>query len=125
MLPSAAQRRRALAGPILRSQNPFGLSVEWLRFFSMNSDGESKPEPVDPEMLVRMLEIEMIQKRAARQQASARRNTWRAASFLFLFIVILAVGFALYYVFSSGRLDEMRSHNGPPATATPASSPAR
>src|SRR5471032_3279147 len=67
--PSAARTRRVLACPILRSQNPFGLSVEWLRFFSMNSNGESKPEPVDPEMLVRMLEIEMIQKRAARQQA--------------------------------------------------------
>ncbi len=91
----------------------------------MNSNGESKPEPVDPEMLVRMLEIEMIQKRAARQQASARRNTWRAASFLFLFIVLLAAGFALYFVFSSGRLDEMSSRNGPPVTATPASSPSR
>jgi Na+/proline symporter len=91
----------------------------------MNSHGDGKPEPVDPEMLVRMLEIEMIQKRAARQEASARRNTWRVASFFFLFIVILAVGFALYFVFSSGRLDEMRSHNSPPATATPAASPTR
>ncbi|MEY2497385.1 MAG: hypothetical protein QOD12_941 [Verrucomicrobiota bacterium] len=91
----------------------------------MNSNGEGKPEPVDPEMLVRMLEIEMIQKRAARQQASARRNTRRAASFLFLFLVILAIGFAFYFVFSSGRLDEMRSHTGPAATATPAPSPAR
>ena len=54
----------------------------------MNSNGEGKPEPVDPEMLLRMVELEMIQKRAARQQASARRNSWRAASFLFLFIVV-------------------------------------
>ena len=91
----------------------------------MNSNGEGKPEPVDPEMLVRMVEIEMIQKRAARQQASARRNTWRIASFFFLFIVILVAGFALYFVFSSGRLDEMRSHNNSSATATPLPSPAR
>jgi hypothetical protein len=91
----------------------------------MNSHGDGKPEPVDPETLVRMLEIEMIQKRAARQQASARRNTWRAASFFFLFIVILAAFLAFYFVFSSGRLDEMRSHTGPSPTVTPASSPAR
>jgi Na+/proline symporter len=91
----------------------------------MNSNGERKPEPVDPETLVRMLEIEMMQKRMAREQAGARRNTWRVASFFFLFIVLLAVGLALYFVFSSGRLDEMRSHNTAPATATPASPPGR
>ena len=90
----------------------------------MNSNGESKPEPADPEMLLRMVELEMMQKRAARQQASARRNSWRAASFFFLFIVILAVFFAFYFFFSSGRLEEIRSHNGPHATPTPVSSPA-
>jgi Na+/proline symporter len=91
----------------------------------MNSNGDGKPESVDPEMLVRMVELEMMQKRAARQQASARRNRWRAASFFFFFIIILAAIFAFYFLFSSGRLDEMRSHNGPHASATPASSPAR
>ena len=91
----------------------------------MNSNGESKPEPADPEMLLRMVELEMMQKRAARQQASARRNSWRAASFLFLFIVVLGALLAFYFLFSSGRLEEMRSHNGPHATPTPVSSPAR
>ena len=87
----------------------------------MNSNGESKPEPADPEMLLRMVELEMMQKRAARQQASARRNSWRAASF----IVVLGALLAFYFLFSSGRLEEMRSHNGPHATPTPVSSPAR
>ena len=50
----------------------------------MNSNREGKPESVEPEMLLRMVELEMMQKRAARQQASARRNSWRAASFFFL-----------------------------------------
>ena len=33
----------------------------------MNPHGNGKPEPVDPEHMVRMLELEMMQQRALRQ----------------------------------------------------------
>jgi flagellar basal body-associated protein FliL len=88
----------------------------------MNSNGDGKPEPVDPEPLLRMLDLELMQKRAQRQQAAARRGSLRAVSFLFLFIVILAAVLAAYFVFSSGRVDEIRARNNPPSS--PAAAPA-
>jgi hypothetical protein len=78
----------------------------------MNSNG-GKPEPVDPESVVRMLELELMQQSAARQQAGAPYRGLRAASFIFLFAVILAALLALYYLFSSGHLDELRARNSP------------
>lgn len=91
----------------------------------MNSSGDGKPEPVDPELLLRMLDLELMQKRAQRQQASARRGNWRALSFLFLFVVILGAMVAAYFAFSSGRVDELRARNNPPSspTAAPATRP--
>ena len=50
----------------------------------MNSSGDGKPEPVDPETVVRMLELELMQKRAARQMAGRPLSGLRAASFAFL-----------------------------------------
>lgn len=85
----------------------------------MNPHGDRKPEPVDPEHLLRMLDIEMIQQRAIWKQANARRNSFRAFSFLFLFAVILAGCLAAYYAFTSGRVDDLRAHN-PGASPTPA-----
>jgi hypothetical protein len=90
----------------------------------MNSNG-GKPEPVDPESVVRMLELELMQQRAARQLAGARWSGFRAASFIFLFAVILGALLTLYYLVSSGRLDELRAHNAPkpsPSIAPPSSS---
>ena len=99
--------------------------VKWLRFFSMNSNGNGKPEPVDPEHLLRMLDLELMQKRAQRQQESARRSNWRALSFLFLVLVIVAGFVAAYFAFSSGRLEELRARNAAPPspTAAPATRP--
>jgi hypothetical protein len=77
----------------------------------MNSNG-GKPEPVDPESVARILELELMQQRAARQRAGAPYRGLRAASFIFLFAVILAA-LALYYFFTSGRLDELRARNTP------------
>lgn len=79
----------------------------------MNSNGGGKPEPVDPETAVRLLELELMQKRAARQMAGRRWGGLRAASFIFLFAVILGALLAVYFLFSSGRLDELRSRDGP------------
>jgi len=78
----------------------------------MDSNG-GKPEPVDPENAMRMLELELLQQRAARQMAGTPYRGLRAASFLFLFVVILAALAAAYFVFFSGHLEEMRARNSP------------
>jgi hypothetical protein len=88
----------------------------------MDSHG-GKPEPVDPENAMRMLELELLQQRAARQMAGTPYRGLRAASFLFLFVVILAALAAAYYVFFSGHLEEMRARNSPqPSPSAEASS---
>ena len=82
----------------------------------MNSHGDGKHEPVDPENAVRLLELELIRQRAARQQAGAPYRGVRAAGFIFLFVVVLGALLAFYYAFYSGGLDEFRARNPPKPT---------
>ena len=91
----------------------------------MNSKGDGKPEPVDPESVVRLLELELMQKRAARQMAGRRWSGLRAASFIFLFTVILGAYWGFNYVFTrevllrSKRLtDRSRVPARPPSPAS-------
>ena len=88
----------------------------------MKSNGDGKPEPIDPETAVRLLELELMQKRAARQLAGRRRSGLRAASFLFLFAVILGALMAFFYFFHSGSFDQLQTPDSsqptPGATAT-------
>jgi uncharacterized membrane protein YukC len=70
-----------------------------------------------PEELSRLLEIELIQKRAAWQQASARRKNWRTMSFLFLFLIV-AGGLAAFY-FAFTQASEGRAQRAPAATEHP------
>lgn len=88
----------------------------------MDSHG-GKPEPTDPDKAMRLLEFELMQQRAARQMAGTPHRGLRAVSFLFLFAVLLGAALAAYYIFFSGRLDEMRGRNGsqlsPSANTTP------
>ena len=87
----------------------------------MDSNG-GKPEPADPETALRLLELELIQQRAARQMAGTPYRGLRAASFLFLFAVLLGAALAAYYFFFSGRLEELRAQRNaqptPSANAT-------
>ena len=62
------------------------------------------PRETDPAKLAKLLEIELMQKRASWQQAKARRGTLRAMSFLFLFVVIIAAVAAFYFLASSERV---------------------
>lgn len=87
----------------------------------MNPHGNGKNEPTDPEQLVRLIDLELAQRRAARQHARAPFRSFRLASFIFLFAVIVVIALAFYYVFFSGGLDELRSRKEPAATATPSS----
>jgi hypothetical protein len=85
----------------------------------MNPHGNGKPEQTDPEQLVRLLELELAQQRAALQRARSPYRNFRIASFVFLFAVLLGAALAFYYVFVAGGLDDVRARTEPPATATP------
>ena len=86
----------------------------------MNPHGDGKPEPVDPEHLMRMLEMELTQLRVARQRAGTPYRGIRLASFIFLAAVILGALLAFFYVFFSGRLDDIRNRTDGQPSPTPA-----
>ena len=79
--------------------------------YPMQPEGNSHPTPheTDPEKLAKLLEIELMQKRASWQQAKARRSTYRTMSFLFLFFVIVAAFVAFYFVATSDRVPASRT----------------
>jgi hypothetical protein len=87
----------------------------------MNSNGDGKPEPADPENAVRMLELELMRQRATRQHAGSPYRGLRTASFVFFFAVVLGALAAFYYVFISGSLDEFRARSA--AKPTPSVAP--
>ncbi len=79
--------RHGCGGPIHKDDcASFGRRV---RSSPMSEPGKAEPEPsaADPEALAKALEMELIMKRASWQKVQARRGTWRALSFLFLFLV--------------------------------------
>jgi hypothetical protein len=85
----------------------------------MNPRSDGKPEPSDPDQVLRLLEIELAQSRAARQRAGTPYRAFRLASFVFLFAVIIGAALAFYYVFVAGGLDDLRTRNSARPTATP------
>ncbi|CAN5586459.1 hypothetical protein BH20VER1_BH20VER1_22340 [soil metagenome] len=84
------------------------------------ADDEHKPEEreTDPAMLAKLLELELIQKRAAWQKAQARRANYRAISFLFLFAILVAALAAFYFFMNSGGLEQMKSNPARPDAPT-------
>jgi hypothetical protein len=86
----------------------------------MNPHSDGKPEPNDPDQVLRLIEIELAQSRATRQRAGTPYRGFRLASFVFLFAVIIGAALAFYYVFVAGGLDDLRSRNSAHPTATPA-----
>jgi hypothetical protein len=85
----------------------------------MNPRGDGKPEPSDPDQLLRLIDIELAQKRLHRERSPAPYRGFRLASFIFLFAVIVGIALAFYYVFYSGGLDEIRSRAQAHPTASP------
>ena len=80
----------------------------------MPEPAQAKTDDIDPEKLTRLLELELIQKRATWKQAGERVRSIRTAGFVFLFVLIVACVVAGYFAFT--RLNEQRS-NPPPAAA--------
>ena len=64
------------------------------------ADGKSEPSEIDPEKLSKLLEIELMQKRAGWQRTAAQRSKLRAIAFLFLLFVIGAAIAAYFFVVS-------------------------
>ncbi len=93
------------------------------------TDGNRKPDP-DPEILMKMLELEFAQKRAQRAQLKGRLNGVRALAFLFLFLVIGGAVWAYFVFVRADRLGEPHPAQSSPelepalsATPLPAASP--
>ena len=86
-------------------------------------EGKNNPEEIDPEKLARLLELELMQKRAGWQKAKARRSGLRAMSFLFLFLIFGAGLIAFFLFFNPDRVREIRSEHSSSVTPTPAASP--
>ena len=86
-------------------------------------DGKHNPEETDPEKLARLLELELMQKRASWQQKKARRGNLRAMSFLFLFVVIAAALLGFFLFFNPERVREMGSGSTNSVTPSPTAPP--
>jgi hypothetical protein len=74
-----------------------------------------KPNQIDPDNLARMLELELIQKRATWKQAGERHRAIRTAGFVFLFVLIVGCLAGGYFVFM--RMNETRP-NQPSAASS-------
>jgi hypothetical protein len=80
----------------------------------MAEPAELKPNEIDPDNLSRLLELELIQKRATRKQAGERYRSIRTAGFVFLLILIVGCLIGGYFAFT--RVNEQRA-NSPPNSA--------
>ena len=67
----------------------------------MNGNETQTSQPVrnDPEELSRLLEIELMQKKALWQQKTARNKNLKSVSLVFLFLIVMAGLAAFYFVF--------------------------
>jgi hypothetical protein len=75
-----------------------------------NSDGKAESRGPEPDQL-RLIEVELAQKRARWKQAAARRQKIRVASYFFLFLLIIGSLFAFFVLFS--RVNEERANPRP------------
>jgi hypothetical protein len=83
---------------------------------AMADPAGSKPNPIDPDNLARLLELELIQKRASWKQAGERHRTIRAAGFVFLFVLIVGCLVAGYFAFM--RMNESRPNQPSAVTSS-------
>lgn len=87
----------------------------------MQSDA-GKPEAMeqDPEGLLRLLDLELRQKRALWQRAAARHRSSRMIGVFSIFVVLAAAFFALFFLFS--QANEERA-NPRPSTISDSAGP--
>jgi hypothetical protein len=80
----------------------------------MSGPVQSQPINTEVEQLSRLLELELIQKRAAWKQAKQRKKSLRSLAFLFLFLLFAGCLLGFFFVF--GRVNEGRPNR--PASTT-------
>jgi len=80
----------------------------------MHGDADT-PETIkqDPEAILRLLDLELRQKRVSWQQAASRHRTSRMISLFTVFVVVVAGLLALFFLFS--QANEERANSRPPA----------
>ena len=86
----------------------------------MANPAQPKPTEMDPDQLSRLLELELVQKRATCKQAGERYRALRAAGFVFLFLLIVGCLIGGYFAFM--RMNETRPN---PQNASTNSAPGR
>jgi hypothetical protein len=86
----------------------------------MIPNGSGKPELTenDPEQLTQLLESELNQKRAEWKRAGGRYHAARAASFLFLFVVIFGALLAFFFLFTRVHEERPNRQNTPASDAS-------
>jgi hypothetical protein len=77
---------------------------------------EPRPNQIDPDNLSRLLELELIQKRATWKHAGERHRAIRAAGFVFLFLLIVGCLVGGYFAFM--RMNETRPNQPSAATSS-------
>lgn len=73
--------------------------------------GKQQPMENESENLIRLLDLELTQKRAAWKRAAARHRTFRMIGVFSILIVFAAAFFLLFFLFS--RANEERMNPGP------------
>jgi uncharacterized membrane protein len=78
----------------------------------MHGDAD-KPETIkqDPEAILRLLDLELRQKRVSWQQAASRHRTSRMISLFAIFVVIVAGLLALFFLFSQANQERANSRS--------------
>jgi hypothetical protein len=69
----------------------------------MSDRVEIPPSSSDTEQLTRLLELELIQKRASWNQAKQRNKSLRSFAFLFLFLLIAGSLVGFFFVYTRMR----------------------
>ena len=70
---------------------------------------KSETTEQDPEALLRLLDLELKQKRVQWQQAATRHRSSRMMTFFSLFLVITVAIIALYFVFSQATSERSKA----------------
>jgi hypothetical protein len=83
----------------------------------MITDAAGKPNPneSDPEKLERLLELELVRKRAEWKETGERYRAFRSIGFVFLFLLVAGALVAAFFVFS--RISEQRTNQRSPDSA--------
>ena len=74
----------------------------------MTESAQPKPNEIDPEKLTRLLELELIQKRATWKQTGERARSIRTVGLAFLVLLIVGCLVGGYFVFM--RVSEQRAN---------------